>query len=122
MKPIHFLATKVVALVVVHVCTNAMAQGADTPTDGWPDSEKASWTTGSVPTLQELAAVRPALSKDQVRALIGVPHFGEGFWGVTRWTYLFDINGRACQFRVDFEDGRSKDLAWRTAECAALLN
>lgn len=113
--------------------TGVNAQDTPTPTPAsvvsasavdtnWPDPEKASWKGGSVPTLQALAAVRQGLSKDRVRSLIGVPHFNTGLWGVTRWDYLFDINGKACQYRVDFEDGLSKSMEWRTAECSALLS
>ena len=43
---------------------------------------------GSFPNLDNLRAVGPGMTKNQLQALLGPPHFGEGLFGVREWDYL----------------------------------
>ena len=46
-------------------------------------------------------------NKDQIRQLIGDPHFAEGLYGVEEWDYVFNYreNGvhKVCQYKVLFD-------------------
>ena len=109
----NFLKTLFLAL-----CASFAAGCASTQLDNWPEVGSATTKTGTTPTLQSLAALeRPGLSKQAVRQLVGSPHFSEGFFNVTRWNYLFNFNGKQCNMRIDFENGRSKVTQWQSTEC-----
>lgn len=79
----------------------------------FPAIEKAKFSTnnykGSWVNWDNVAQIEHQMSKDQVRHLIGSPHFSEGLWGVHEWNYLFnyrDANNehQVCQFQVHFDD------------------
>lgn len=108
-------------MILVALVASAITGCSSTPSQSWPDPGSSTAGTGTVPTLQALSALRPGITKQAVRTLMGTPHFSEGFFGVSEWNYLFDINGKACQFRVNFEQEKTKSFTWRTQECASLL-
>lgn len=72
------------------------------------------------------------LTKDQIRSLLGNPHFNEGIFGNHQWNYMLDIRvpssvgGQAyvrCQLRVDYDNQIAKQLHWRGEEgCFTLHN
>lgn len=107
------------------VCASLTVGCTATPltADTWPDAASATTKTGTTPTLQALAALaQPGLNKQAVRTLVGSPHFGEGFFNVTTWHYLFNFNGKQCKMRIDFEDGRSKGVQWQSTDCQLAKN
>lgn len=78
---------------------------------------------------RNLALITNGMTKLQVRTLLGVPHFGEGLFGVRRWNYLFNFytgNGNdfvTCQFQVRFDNDVRVSGSWiRYEECGAWLN
>lgn len=107
----------------------AQAQAAAPTEKEWPAPDDAKWRQGSFPTRDNLQLVKADMSKDQVRDLLGQPHFREGLWGVREWNYLFQLRtGRGdeyktCQYMVRFDDTPLATGAWwRTTDCAALAN
>lgn len=79
---------------------------------------KGSWVNWG-----NVAQVEHQMSKDQVRQLIGSPHFSEGLWGVHEWNYVFnyrDANNahQVCQFQVHFDDNMLVEaFYWSDKSC-----
>lgn len=79
---------------------------------------------GLYPEPDGLRAMRTGLGKDQVRGLIGSPHFRTAMHGVREWNYLFRFaeggGDTACQYKVLFgADRRVSALHWKDAACEA---
>lgn len=65
---------------------------------------------------------KKGLNKDQVYALLGEPHFNEGFFGVREWDYVFNFqeNGqpRTCQFKLLFDkEEKTSNFFWFPNGC-----
>lgn len=116
--------------VALTALLGACAQTGPQTTDGeiqWPDPDSASWKKGTFPNVEQLRRMGPGMTKDQVRFLVNVPHFGEGIFGSSQWNYLFHFRtGKGneyvtCQYQVAFKDGVSDALHWRDPACAEHL-
>ncbi len=93
----------------------------------FPAIEKAKFSTnnykGSWVNWDNVAQIEHQMSKDQVRHLIGSPHFSEGLWGVHEWNYVFnyrDANNQhqVCQFQVHFDDNMLVEaFYWSDKSC-----
>lgn len=69
------------------------------------------------------------LNKNQVRFLLGNPHFSEGILFVHTWHYLIGLKKpgtadyQVCELRVTFDKNYLVDsLKWRDASCGPLLD
>jgi OOP family OmpA-OmpF porin len=110
------LATGCTHLPDTEVSSGAMA---------FPDAESAQWKEGSFPSLEALRTMRTGMGKDQVRGLLGSPHFSEGIANVREWNYLFhfrtggDASSVTCQYQVQFDENmRTRGLFWKDGSCA----
>lgn len=68
------------------------------------------------------------LNKNQVRFIMGNPHFSEGLFFVNTWNYLVGLQKpnsneyQVCQLRVDFDKQYLVEaLTWKDPACAELL-
>ena len=68
------------------------------------------------------------LNKNQVRFIMGNPHFSEGLFFVRTWNYLVGLQKpnsnefQLCQLRVDFDKQYLVEaLSWKDPACAELL-
>lgn len=93
--------------------------------DGFPDPNDAYMQGGTLETSRAIQTVQPGMTKDQVRDLLGNPHFSEGLINVRTWDYLFDLSDHGspgsmmCQFQLTFDGAmRVEEMRWRTAKCA----
>lgn len=83
---------------------------------------------GTYPNLDNLRQVQAGLDKKQVIALIGEPHFDEGFNGVREWDYLFNFRGKdgavtQCEYKILFDKALiARSFYWHPASCADVLN
>lgn len=83
---------------------------------------------GTFPNLDNLRQVQAGLNKNQIIALIGPPHFNEGFVGAREWNYLFNFRGTdgavtQCEYKILFDDDRNaRSFYWNPEACADLLN
>ncbi|RQO61072.1 hypothetical protein DBV14_06085 [Variovorax sp. KBW07] len=120
-----------IALFALQGCTSYVSSGlAD---DGksaatlvWPDIEaQASRKEGSFPNRDNLRAIGPGATKDQLYELIGRPHFAEGMAGVREWDYVFKFRSGGgitpCRYKVIFDTNyRAQGFYWHPAACAKL--
>lgn len=85
---------------------------------------------GTFVNLENLRKVAPGVTKDQLYALLGTPHFSEGVFGVRRWNYIFDFrrsdgsnNFFRCQYQVEFgDDGLARAFYWKPEACKSVLD
>jgi len=96
--------------------------------DDFPPLDSAKWQQGAFPSLEALRAMHTGLGKDQVRGLLGFPHFREGLGGVREWNYIFHFRTGAgpayitCQYMVRFNaDVLTHGMYWKGPGCADLL-
>ncbi|WP_275288519.1 OmpA family protein [Halomonas elongata] len=93
----------------------------------FPDPDSAWIEEGTYVNIENLRKMQVGVSKDQIRDLLGNPHFDEGLFNVKEWNYIFHVptgkgDYRTCQYQVQFgEDMLAESLHWHESECAALL-
>nr|WP_175802621.1 outer membrane protein assembly factor BamE [Burkholderia anthina] len=92
----------------------------------FPDTRHATVKDGAWPNLDDLRGVRAGMSKPQLYALLGPPHFSEGLIGVREWDYLFHLQSKdgpiQCQYKVLFDQDRlARTFLWEPASCADAL-
>lgn len=103
------------ALVALSGCSSHVSKGI--PNDGvmtqdevtFPNPDSTWIDAPTYPNLENLGKISKGMSKDQVRDLIGHPHYSEGIYGVREWDYLFNIKAKSsdldkiCQFKLVFD-------------------
>jgi len=118
--------------VLLAVVLSATLSACSTPR-GVPDAQGVSFppreasyrSDGIVVPRDTVRLLQPGLSKDQVRQLIGNPHFTEGLFAVRDWNYILKLPGDdtglvECQFQLQFdEQGKVRSRHWQTEACAA---
>jgi outer membrane protein OmpA-like peptidoglycan-associated protein len=83
---------------------------------------------GTFPNLDNLRQVQAGLDKNQIIALVGAPHFNEGFAGVREWNYVFNFRGTdgrvtQCEYKILFDDNKiARSFYWNPESCADVLN
>ena len=82
---------------------------------------------GTFPNLDNLRQVQAGLNKNQIIALIGAPHFNEGFAGVREWNYVFNFRKDGavtqCEYKILFDDKKiARSFYWNPDSCADFLN
>ena len=95
----------------------------------FPDKGKDAWVKeGTFPNLADLRSVAPGMSKDQLYALFGPPHFKEGMFGVREWDYIFNFResqgyaADTCQYKVIFTpDYHVRSVHWLPQSCVDRL-
>ncbi|MFM9270490.1 outer membrane protein assembly factor BamE [Halomonas elongata] len=112
-----------IALAVSLMLSGCSTVGGDG--DGFPDPDDAYMRGGTLESAQAIKTIHPGMTKDQVRDLLGNPHFSEGLFNVRTWNYLFELSAdddhesMTCQFQLTFnEEMRVAETRWRTARCA----
>jgi outer membrane protein assembly factor BamE (lipoprotein component of BamABCDE complex) len=102
--------------------TAACAASAQDEAVSFPDPASAYLQEGSFVSLENLRNVAPGLTKNQVRELLGSPHFSEGVFGVKTWNYIFHFRRGGqivtCQYQVQYDDGKLlRSTYWNRQEC-----
>ncbi|KLI99634.1 OmpA family protein [Luteimonas sp. FCS-9] len=125
MLPIPSFPVRAVTLVLAAGLAACASTGGADDAPRFPDPASASRHGGTYPNPGDLHPLAAGLSKDQLYALVGPPHFAEGVFGVREWDYLFNFrepDGQVarCQLKLRFDDaGTVRDLHWLPATCAS---
>lgn len=111
-------------------CTTSVSRGL--AKDGsaselvFPDESHMVVKGGTVPAVEQLRPLATGMTKPQLRALVGSPHFREGY-SAREWDYLFQLKDAAgtpvrCRFKVLFDSQEiARNMYWAPSECARLL-
>ncbi|UTD56179.1 OmpA family protein [Halomonas sp. MS1] len=96
--------------------------------DGFPALADNWYDGGQFVDPDSVLRIAEGQNKEQVRQLIGNPHYAEGFFGVREWNYVFNLytgNGNeyiTCQYQVHYGDDMAlESTRWRNAQCPGLL-
>lgn len=82
---------------------------------------------GTFPTADELAQIKPGMTKEQFYKLLGRPHFNEGMFNVREWDYVFHFhtpgkgadNVTTCQFKILYDlDKIARSFHWKAVDPA----
>ena len=94
----------------------------------FPDLDDTYLETGDFIDPDAVLRIAQGQHKDQVRRLLGHPHFSEGIFNVREWDYAFNLYTRegndylTCQYKLMFDnDNRVESTHWLNPQCPALL-
>ncbi len=100
----------------------------------FPDIEKSAWIKeGTFPNIDNLRNVAPDMTKGQLYALLGHPHFSEGMGKVREWDYIFNFRtgeGKTseskaieiCQYKIIYSTNmRLQNTYWKPESCSQKL-
>lgn len=78
--------------------------------------------------VSDAVQISNGLTKDQIRHILGNPHFSEGVFNVKMWNYVLDLRipytqeYRRCQLRIDFDSSfLAERHVWRERECHQMI-
>jgi outer membrane protein OmpA-like peptidoglycan-associated protein len=131
-KKIAFSAF-IASLVLLQGCATSVSRlSADGKSDEiiFPDIEKSAWVKqGTFPNIDNLRNVAPNMTKTQLYALLGNPHFAEGFGKVREWDYIFNFrqnntaSAETCQYKIIYNpDMRLQSTYWKPESCSSWLD
>ena len=121
----------------LHASDLAVPAGADVPVQGvvggteFPDMDRAWLRGGDFVNVENLRQIGQGMSKNQVRSLLGNPHFSEGIAGVSAWNYAFNFRTGVdthvtCQYQLNYgsDSGRYQveSIHWNGPACLDALN
>lgn len=116
--------------LVVPAHGNVPVQGVVGGTE-FPSMDRAWLRGGDFVNVDNLRQVGRGMSKNQIRSLLGNPHFKEGIAGVSRWDYVFNFRTGVdthvtCQYQLNFERESRRYLVdtihWDGPACLEHLN
>lgn len=89
----------------------------------WPNVDKVSLDNGKgvAGDLNRIKLIHSGATRDDVRHLLGHPHFQEGF-GSREWDYLFHFANQrggviTCQYKILFDTNKlARNSYWKTVE------
>lgn len=95
----------------------------------FPGPARSTFPEGRFVNLENLRKVQTGMTKRQLYALLGTPHFNEGVIDVRSWNYIFDFRGvpggagnTSCQYQVVFDTNHHAGaMYWKPASCSAVL-
>jgi OOP family OmpA-OmpF porin len=127
------LAAAVSALLLTASCTTSaprnLSPSASPGSVVFPEPSKAVNPKGVFVNPDNIRQVSPGMTKSELYALLGVPHFDEGVFGVTQWNYLFNFRKTAgaadysqCQYQIDFDKThRAESVHWKPESCRFIV-
>ncbi|MDM4772155.1 outer membrane protein assembly factor BamE [Solimonas sp. SE-A11] len=117
------LAALVTAMALAGCSTPRLAPDAHGVS--FPPREASYRSDGIVVAADTVRLLQPGVSKDQVRQLVGNPHFSEGLFEVREWNYILKLpSGEGalleCQLQLRFDErSHLRSRHWQTEACSA---
>jgi OOP family OmpA-OmpF porin len=117
------------SIAAIAACTSNPSRGIDDQGKAlevvFPDPARDAWQVeGTFAKTEALDSVDIGATKDQLYALLGRPHFGEGLAGVREWDYIFHFRTGplrqivTCQYKVIFDKHYTVgSVHWKPAGC-----
>src|SRR5687767_10416318 len=93
-KQFKCIALSVLVSLLLQGCATSVSRLSDDGSDEiiFPNIEKSAWIKeGTFPNVDNLRNVAQDMTKNQLYALLGHPHFAEGFGKVREWDYIFNF-------------------------------
>lgn len=130
-KSYSFAAASLLILCIttsVWAAPSAHVASKDTPKDiasvKFEPVDQAWRKEGTFPILENIANMKPGLTKQEMYTAFGKPHFSEGLLGVRQWDYIFKFNVGAdvkvCQYQIHFDEKYLvANTYWDRPECAS---
>ena len=132
-KQFKYIALSVLFAILLQGCATSVSRLSD---DGktdeiiFPNIEKNAWIKeGTFPNVDNLRNVAHDMTKNQLYALLGHPHFAEGFGKVREWDYIFNFrkNGstevETCQYKIIYTTSmKLRNTYWKPEACAEWLS
>lgn len=128
-KQLNKAITLAASLLMLSACGNLSEVSTNGTSEHaiFPEPHKATFShngtqPGAWANWQAIQSVKTGQSKGQIYDLIGHPHFGEGFFFVQEWDYLFNYteNGanKQCHLKVLFDENMiARTLLWHPQHC-----
>jgi OmpA-OmpF porin, OOP family len=95
------------------------------PSESFPDPQHATRKEGVFLPPETIRLIAPGMTKRQVYALLGVPHFHEALFGERTWDFILNFyTGTGteyiiCQYQLHFgQDRRLDSVAWNSEACS----
>lgn len=120
------------SLMLLQGCATSVSRLSDDEKNDeiiFPNIEKSAWIKeGTFPNVDNLRNVAPDMTKNQLYALLGHPHFAEGFGKVREWDYIFNFRKigsteiDTCQYKIIYTSSmRLRSTYWKPEACAEWL-
>lgn len=131
----HFKRRALIAAMVLIALPASQARAADpaflpdiAPPSAFPDPSHATRKEGLFLPPATLRLLTPGMTKRQAYALLGAPHFHEGFFGEHVWDYILNFYTgtgtayRICRLQLRWDrQMRLGNVTWSAEECRAAL-
>lgn len=131
----HFKRPACLAIIALAVFPASGAKAADprflpeiAPSSAFPDPRHATRREGVFLLPDTLRLILPGMTKRQVYALAGVPHFHEGFFAERQWDYILNFYTgagtayRICRLQLRWDRRmRLEKMAWNSEDCRSAV-
>lgn len=118
--------TGLIGATLLLVCLSNVAFAAAPPP--FPSPLRAWMKEGLFVPPANVRLVMPGMTKRQIAALLGPPHFKEAFFGVRAWNYILNFRDgagpgyRSCQFQIQFDQAmRVVSTSWNSDDCRNII-
>lgn len=131
----HFKHWTCAAAMMLAALSDPAVQAADpaflpdvAPLSSFPDPSRATRREGLFLPPEMVRLLSPGMTKRQAYAILGAPHFHEGFFGEHEWNYILNfytgsgMEYRICRLQLRWDRHMRLDLvAWSAEDCRATV-